>query len=72
MRAIRRSSLEVRIYLKNRDAIAKLSTEQYRVTQQGGTELRGGGENLSTEAGHLRRCRVRRVIVRVIPVNSHA
>jgi peptide-methionine (R)-S-oxide reductase len=34
------------IYQKNRDAIAKLSREQYRVTQQCGTELPGSGQYL--------------------------
>ena len=33
-------------YRKNLDAIAKLSREQYRVTQQAGTELPGSGEYL--------------------------
>ena len=31
-------------YQKNRDAIARLSPEQYRVTQQGATEYPGSGE----------------------------
>jgi peptide-methionine (R)-S-oxide reductase len=34
------------IYRKNLDAIAKLPREQYRVTQQAGTELPGSGEYL--------------------------
>ena len=33
-------------YLKNPDAIAKLSPEQYRVTQHSGTERPGSGEYL--------------------------
>jgi peptide-methionine (R)-S-oxide reductase len=33
-------------YRKNLDAVAKLSREQYRVTQQAGTELPGSGEYL--------------------------
>jgi len=36
----------MRTYGKNQDAIAKLSHEQHRVTQQGATELRGTGEYL--------------------------
>lgn len=36
------------MHRKNRDAIAKLSTEQYRVTQQGGIELRSGSDSYQT------------------------
>lgn len=35
-------------YSKDPDAIAKLSPEQYRVTQQSGTEAPGSGEHLHT------------------------
>jgi peptide-methionine (R)-S-oxide reductase len=39
-------------YRKDRDAIANLSSEQYRVTQQSGTERPGTGEYLeNTEPG---------------------
>lgn len=34
------------VYTKDRDAIAKLSPEQYRVTQESGTERPGTGEYL--------------------------
>ena len=37
---------EVTTYEKNPDAIARLSPEQYRVTQQNGTESPGSGEYL--------------------------
>jgi peptide-methionine (R)-S-oxide reductase len=37
-------------YRKNPDAIAKLSPEQYRVTQQNGTEAPGTGEYLDNKA----------------------
>ncbi len=37
-------------YSKNPDAIAKLSPEQYRVTQQSGTEAPGSGEYLGNKA----------------------
>jgi peptide-methionine (R)-S-oxide reductase len=36
-------------YAKNPDAIAKLSPEQYRVTQQNGTERPGTGEYLDNK-----------------------
>ena len=36
-------------FSKDRDAIAKLSREQYRVTQQSGTETPGTGEYLHNE-----------------------
>src|ERR1051325_7848176 len=37
------------VYTKNPGAIAKLSPEQYRVTQQSGTERPGTGEYLSNK-----------------------
>jgi peptide-methionine (R)-S-oxide reductase len=37
-------------YSKNPDAVAKLSPEQYRVTQQNGTEAPGTGEYLGNKA----------------------
>lgn len=37
-------------YSKNADAIAKLTPEQYRVTQQSGTERPGTGELLNNKA----------------------
>ena len=37
-------------YRKTEDAIARLSPEQYRVTQQGGTEAPGSGEYLGNKA----------------------
>src|SRR5208337_1053358 len=37
---------DMRKYEKNSDAISKLSPEQYRVTQQSGTERPGTGEYL--------------------------
>ena len=36
-------------YIKNADAIAKLTPEQYRVTQQSATESPGTGEYLDTQ-----------------------
>lgn len=36
-------------YGKTHDAIAKLSTEQYRVTQENGTEIPGSGEYLDNK-----------------------
>jgi peptide-methionine (R)-S-oxide reductase len=36
-------------FKKDTDAIAKLSPEQYRVTQQGGTERPGTGEYLHND-----------------------
>jgi len=39
-------------YRKTPEAVARLSPEQYRVTQEGGTEAPGSGEHLDThEAG---------------------
>jgi peptide-methionine (R)-S-oxide reductase len=43
---VRRKEKEVRKYDKNPQALAKLSSEQYRVTQQNGTERPGTGEYL--------------------------
>ena len=39
----------MRNFSKDRDAIAKLSREQYRVTQQNGTEIPGTGEYLDNK-----------------------
>lgn len=39
----------MRHYSKNDEAVSKLSAEQYRVTQQGGTERPGTGEYLHNE-----------------------
>jgi peptide-methionine (R)-S-oxide reductase len=39
----------MRNYSKDRDAISKLSREQYRVTQQNGTEIAGTGEHLDNK-----------------------
>jgi peptide-methionine (R)-S-oxide reductase len=39
----------MRKFSKDREAIAKLSAQQYRVTQQSGTEPRGTGEYLHNE-----------------------
>ena len=36
-------------YRKDPEAVARLTTEQYRVTQQGGTELPGSGEYLAND-----------------------
>lgn len=40
-------------YSKNPDAIARLTPEQYRVTQQSGTEPPGTGEYLSNKASGI-------------------
>jgi peptide-methionine (R)-S-oxide reductase len=40
-------------YSKNADAIAKLTPEQYRVTQQSGTERPGTGELLNNKAAGI-------------------
>ena len=39
----------MRTFTKDRDAISKLSPEQYRVTQQNGTEIAGTGEYVDNE-----------------------
>src|SRR5262245_8753343 len=39
----------MKTYSKNADAIARLTPEQYRVTQQSGTELPGTGEYLDNK-----------------------
>jgi peptide-methionine (R)-S-oxide reductase len=44
-----REENEVRKFSKHPEAIAKLSREQYRVTQQNGTEIAGTGEYLHNE-----------------------
>jgi peptide-methionine (R)-S-oxide reductase len=41
--------LPMNTYRKNPDAIAKLTPEQYRVTQQSGTEAPGSGEYLHND-----------------------
>jgi peptide-methionine (R)-S-oxide reductase len=46
---VRRKEKEVRKYDKNPEALAKLSPEQYRVTQQNGTERPGTGEYLENK-----------------------
>jgi peptide-methionine (R)-S-oxide reductase len=46
---VRRKEKEVRKYDKNPEAVAKLSPEQYRVTQQNGTERPGTGEYLENK-----------------------
>jgi peptide-methionine (R)-S-oxide reductase len=46
---VRRKEKEVRKYDKNPDAVARLSPEQYRVTQQNGTERPGTGEYLENK-----------------------
>ena len=53
-------------YRKSKDAIARLSPEQFRITQESGTERPGTGE-LSQQQGarHLRRHCLRRASVRV-------
>ena len=54
-------------YRKTPDAIARLTPEQYRVTQEGATERPGTGAYLDTDrAGHLRRHRLRRAAVRLV------
>ena len=53
-------------YEKNPDAIARLSPEQYRVTQQNGTEPPGTGEYLHNKEPGLRGHCVRRAIVRFV------
>lgn len=54
-------------YARDADVVSKLSSEEYRVTQQCGTEAAGTGEYLlQPRAGHLRRYRVRRAVVRLI------
>jgi peptide-methionine (R)-S-oxide reductase len=40
----RKSGKDMRNYGKNPEAVSRLSAEQYRVTQQGGTEAPGSGE----------------------------
>jgi hypothetical protein len=40
---------EIRTYTKNPEAVSKLSPEQYRVTQQSGTESPGAGEYLDNK-----------------------
>ena len=40
-------------YTKNADALARLTPEQYRVTQQGGTERPGSGEHLNTKTAGI-------------------
>jgi len=40
----------MKTYSKTEDAIAKLTTEQFRVTQQSGTERPGTGEHLNNKA----------------------
>jgi peptide-methionine (R)-S-oxide reductase len=42
----KREENEVRKFSKDPEAISKLSREQYRVTQQNGTEIAGSGEYL--------------------------
>ena len=39
---------EMKTYQKSKDAIAKLTAEQYRITQESGTERPGIGEYLHT------------------------
>ena len=57
----------MKTYSKSDDAIAKLTPEQYRVTQESGTERPGTGELLdNTEPGHLRRHRLGRTAVRLV------
>jgi len=46
---IRNKKKEMKTFSKDPDTIAKLSPEQYRVTQQSGTELPGSGEYLDNE-----------------------
>jgi peptide-methionine (R)-S-oxide reductase len=46
---VRRKEKEVRKYDKNPEALARLSPEQYRVTQQNGTERPGTGEYLENK-----------------------
>jgi peptide-methionine (R)-S-oxide reductase len=46
---VRRKEKEVRKYDKNPEAVAKLSPEQYRVTQQNGTERPGTSEYLENK-----------------------
>ena len=54
-------------YRKSAEAIAALTPEQYRVTQQSGTERPGTGEYLRQQgAGHLRGHRLGRAAVRFV------
>ena len=62
-----RQERKMQTYKKTQEAVAKLSPEQYRVTQQSATERPGTGA-LSAQQGarHLRRHRVGRAAVRVV------
>lgn len=46
---VRDEEKEMRKFSKDRDAISRLSPEQYRVTQQNGTETPGSGEYLNNK-----------------------
>jgi peptide-methionine (R)-S-oxide reductase len=45
----RKSGKDMRKYGKSSEAISRLSAEQYRVTQQGGTEAPGSGEYVNNK-----------------------